>query len=288
MKELDIYISGIYCLYNKITRKRYVGQAIVIQSRVNDHAKSLRKGTHYNLKLQNTFNKYGPKIWKVQILEEVVVYGNLKKKKVRKRLNRKLTVAEQFWIDYYDSYDNGYNARPIANSPLGTTHITSEETRRKLSKANKGQNLGGKLSLKTREKISKGLEDRPVSKTTRKRLSKAQKGKKRRKHTKAEKKKISKALRGRKKSSSHIQHLKEVFATKKYRKKHRKAMQKVFDDPRVHEKMSVSGKKAWQGKKGKKRRKNQKKKFKGKGNPFYGKHHSKATKQEISESKRHS
>jgi len=175
MKDLDIYISGIYCLYNKVTRKRYSGQAIIIQQRVDGHVKKLKENRHCNLKLQNAYNKYGPSVWEVQILEEVRVYGDLRKKKVRKRLNRKLTIAEQFWIDYYDSVENGYNICEFAGSMLGYKHTLKQ--RKKMSKNGKGKGKGKKFTKEHKKKMSESQKGRLVDDTTKRKISKSLSGK---------------------------------------------------------------------------------------------------------------
>lgn len=116
-------IQGIYGIVNinkgsgKCPYGRpYVGQTIAkptakkhkmgIGHRLCDHRCRLRKDQHRNPKLQNAWNKYGESSFMFLMIEEVQHIGDL-------------TVREQFWIDEWDSYYNGYNARLIAESSKG-------------------------------------------------------------------------------------------------------------------------------------------------------------------------
>jgi group I intron endonuclease len=67
-------ISGIYKIINIITNKYYVGSSNNIYRRWNTHKKSLNEGTHYNLYLQNSFNKYGINNFNF-IIQEIVLPG---------------------------------------------------------------------------------------------------------------------------------------------------------------------------------------------------------------------
>lgn len=50
--------SGVYFLVLP-NNKFYIGSALHVDSRINTHLRELCKGTHFNLYLQNAFNKYG-------------------------------------------------------------------------------------------------------------------------------------------------------------------------------------------------------------------------------------
>jgi hypothetical protein len=54
--------TGIYCIFNKITKKRYIGSASGkhgFRARWRNHKWRLRNGKHHSLYLQNAWNKYG-------------------------------------------------------------------------------------------------------------------------------------------------------------------------------------------------------------------------------------
>lgn len=132
--------SGIYKITNTITGKYYIGSAVHISKRWNNHKYQLNKGTHYTKYLQNAWNKYGAQAFEFSILEKVDDKSNLIER-------------EQYWIDILDPVKNGYNARCVAESNLGFTHsesakiaiqegnkgrVVSEETRARQSAAKKG------------------------------------------------------------------------------------------------------------------------------------------------------
>jgi len=186
MKQL-----GIYKIENKITGKKYIGSSKNIKNRLYQHKRLLEKGEHHSIKLQNTYNKYGKDNFIFEIIEslddEIL-----------------LIEREQYWIDGLDTYNNGYNSRPIADSPLGTKCSEetkkkisefhkkrkrkphSEETKRKLSEHFKGKpspNKGKKLSEETKKKISESKKGKPSgregskhSEETKKHLSEVRKG----------------------------------------------------------------------------------------------------------------
>lgn len=83
---------GIYKITNKINKKVYIGQSKDIISRWNAH-----KYYTYNnkTKLQNAFSKYGISNFDFEIIEECLI--------------SELDEKEKYWINYYNSYEDGYN-----------------------------------------------------------------------------------------------------------------------------------------------------------------------------------
>jgi hypothetical protein len=60
------------------------------------HLTNLQKNKHHSYKLQNSWNKHGEESFKFEIIEQC---------------NRDhILHREQYWIDYYDSFKNGYNS----------------------------------------------------------------------------------------------------------------------------------------------------------------------------------
>lgn len=88
---------GIYCIENVVNGKKYIGQAIDIKRRWNQHINELNKNTHYNEHLQNSWNKYGEKSFIFYVIEECE--------------NEDLNDREIHYISLYDSTngDKGYN-----------------------------------------------------------------------------------------------------------------------------------------------------------------------------------
>lgn len=159
-------MTGIYKIENLINGKVYIGQAINIKHRWKGHKKELIYNTHCNKHLQNAWNKYKEENFKFEVIEECE--------------ENKLTEREQYWIDYYGGLNssNNYNKKDAGNKG----HL-SEESKLKVSRANKGKKLGP-LKEETKQKISKALKGRPAHnkgipmlEETKRKLSEANKGK---------------------------------------------------------------------------------------------------------------
>lgn len=114
-------VSGIYCIQNNITGKRYIGSSIDVKRRLSEHRSDLRSGKHANPYLQASFNSHGEAEFTFSLVEKV------------DRPN--LASREKYWIDYYDSFisNNGYNVEAPYRGPV------LEETKAKISAANKGK-----------------------------------------------------------------------------------------------------------------------------------------------------
>ena len=126
-------IYGWYCIP---TDKWYIGQTIEPKMRFYRHIKSLvYKDNNY---FHRALRKYGLENFIYCVLEENVLRENLNMK-------------EQEWIEYYDSFYDGYNL-----TAGGGQTIFSEESKRKMSKSRKGRPspFKGKTSPK-RKKVLK-------------------------------------------------------------------------------------------------------------------------------------
>lgn len=123
--------KGIYkikCLENN---KIYIGSSKNIEKRINTHIKRLRKNTHINEFLQNSWNKYGEISFSFEIIEECS--------------EDSLIEREQFWMDSTKCYNNefGFNACNKADRPSGYKH--TEESKTKMSLIKKNQLLNGEI-----------------------------------------------------------------------------------------------------------------------------------------------
>ena len=94
--------SGVYCIQNKTTLKRYIGSSKHIKNRLTGHKRSLEQGKHHSVLLQRAWDKYGKICFDFLVIEDC--------------LPETLIEREQFWMDYFKSYDskNGYNIKPLA------------------------------------------------------------------------------------------------------------------------------------------------------------------------------
>jgi len=92
-------MTGIYCYYNTVNGKRYIGQAQDLDRRKKDHYvrafNDFPSNSEYNSVIHQAFRKYGYDKFEYFVLEECSV--------------SELNDREVYWIKYYDSYCNGYN-----------------------------------------------------------------------------------------------------------------------------------------------------------------------------------
>ena len=166
----------VYKAVNKVTGEMYVGQTVRdLETRKREHiSDSRREGFS---PLCEAIREHGRESFKWNIL-------------CKCKDRRELAEKEELYIDYYDSVKNGYNVYP------GRLHVTertrekirearkrqapprtgpmSEEHKRKIGEANRGENNGmyGKIpwnkgherSEETKMKISKTLRSRGGSK----------------------------------------------------------------------------------------------------------------------------
>lgn len=122
-------ITGIYKIQSKCKPQRvYIGSAVDINSRWNQHYCDLRKNKHNKI-LQNHYNKYGEFDLQFSIIEQFKFISK-----------DHLLFREQFYINLCNPY---FNVCKIAGSCLGYKH--SKETRKKESIARKGNKCGFKV-----------------------------------------------------------------------------------------------------------------------------------------------
>ena len=97
--------QGIYKITNINNGRSYIGRATNIEKRWQEHKEALVAGTHHSYKLQECYNALENKEdLKYEILEEVP-YENER------------VVKEQYYMDKYDAYHNGYNCCEFADNP---------------------------------------------------------------------------------------------------------------------------------------------------------------------------
>ncbi len=138
-------MCGIYCIKNLINSKRYIGQSVDIYKRWSCHTSALNNGVHCNRHLQRSWDKYGEKSFEFSILEECKIDKDI------------LNKQEQYWINYYDSYNNGYNLTVGGDAYSSFGVECSDEKKLKISKANTGR----KNTKEQNDRISKALLNSP-------------------------------------------------------------------------------------------------------------------------------
>ena len=183
----------VYQIRNLVNGRVYVGSTKVFERRKSCHIERLLKNKHHSYKLQNAWNGYGSEVFVFEVLEECEVSV--------------LCQVEQKWIDDLDSFTNGYNCRPTAESNRG--YKPSEETKLKLSIAGKGRIV----SESTREKMSSANRRRGGhSEETKARISASHCGKVASEEAKAKMRGRISAFKGRVHSEASKQLIKEARA----------------------------------------------------------------------------
>ena len=154
----------IYKITNNLNNKIYIGLKTLT---VKESKSYYGSGTA----IKNAIDKYGKHNFTKTILEHNVADWDLLKER------------EQYWIEYYDSYNNGYNMTLGGDGSLG--RVVSDETKEKIRKAFKGKKIGP-YSDERKAAMKEGIKNAPSRKNIKKpprteehikNLSKALKGK---------------------------------------------------------------------------------------------------------------
>ena len=90
-------MSYIYKITNNINGKIYIGKTMrSIEQRWKEHLANVKKEDCKNRPLYKAINKYGVKNFSIEEIEECS--------------DTILSDREKYWIEYYNSFKNGYNA----------------------------------------------------------------------------------------------------------------------------------------------------------------------------------
>lgn len=150
-------IGTIYKLTSP-SNKCYIGQTINLIE---------RKRTLYNPnkyysghRLDNAIKKYGIENFQYEIIIQIVESS-------KEKLREKLDELEKFYIEKYDSYNNGYNMTVGGSGSNGC--FQTEESKRKISekaKGRKGAMSGRHLTEEQKNKISNFAKTRTGEKNS--------------------------------------------------------------------------------------------------------------------------
>jgi len=176
---MNIKVSGIYRIINKINNKSYVGSSTDIQDRWWKHRKMLKNNNHSNPHLQASYNKYSSVVFDFEILQSMP--GATTKELQEKELS---------WMLFLNVHNNknGYNINGVEGYKIGFKH--TEETKKKISESVKNrtyteeqlENLRNNLSKiinnpETKRKISESKKGKLLTKEHKRKISESKKGK---------------------------------------------------------------------------------------------------------------
>lgn len=90
-------IGYVYKITNLINQKSYIGKTIYsIEKRWKEHCRDYKKLECRERPLYRAMNKYGLENFSIKLIEEVDI--------------KNLSEREIYWIEYYHTFSNGYNA----------------------------------------------------------------------------------------------------------------------------------------------------------------------------------
>jgi group I intron endonuclease len=151
-------IYSIYKVVNKVNGKVYIGYTKNFNGRKNSHKKSI-KNPKYTSIFHNALRKYG---WDSFVWE--IIYQS-------KEEEHTLKIMEPYFIEQYNSFDDGYNMTFGGEGNLGFSH--DEKTKKIIGSRTKGKNL----HVEHKQKISISHLGVTHSKETRLKMSNDRKGK---------------------------------------------------------------------------------------------------------------
>lgn len=119
----------VYKIVCVVNNKLYIGQTTkTLKERLNKHLASSREERTKNVKFYRAIRKYGEDKFKIFLIEEV---GS----------QEELDERELYWINHYDSVENGYNTKATKGKCGGDTlsdHWNKEEISRKIRESKLG------------------------------------------------------------------------------------------------------------------------------------------------------
>lgn len=147
-------ICGIYKIENIVNGKVYIGQSVNIYNRWQNHKTKLKLNKHYNTYLQNAWNKYGENNFNFEIVEICDESA--------------LSDKEIYYIDYFDSFKNGYNLTTGGEGMGGYKHTEDFCNRMSIRFAGENNPMFGRIGSenplfgkqKTEDQIQKMIKSR--------------------------------------------------------------------------------------------------------------------------------
>lgn len=131
----------IYVIENKINGNRYVGQTVMsLNKRWLAHIQESK--TFSDHPLYRAINKYGLDNFNIRILEETT--------------EDKLSEREIYWIEYFDSYNNGYNATTGGESNKNIRDDIRDKISQSMSNVSRSDDWSNNISEGLKSKLERG------------------------------------------------------------------------------------------------------------------------------------
>lgn len=99
-------IPGVYAILANGYGKIYIGSAMDLYKRANQHINHLKQNKHFNRYLQRFYNKYGPQSLEIQPLK---IFG-------KSITNKKIREYEQIYVDMF--YDNNKSCFNLSSNTI--------------------------------------------------------------------------------------------------------------------------------------------------------------------------
>lgn len=164
-------VCGIYCIQNTINKKCYIGKSVSIARRIHHHIYELNHNISHCTKLQRAWNKYKSNNFIYHIIEVI--------EQTIPNFKSYIADREVYWIDYFDTINDGYNLKRDSSS-LTVHHPSTidkfkqkigvknpnfgkywpEERKMALSNLKKQMIEDGKIKIPYKEIARKGVEIR--------------------------------------------------------------------------------------------------------------------------------
>ncbi len=137
---------GIYKFTNKLNGKVYIGESLYMKDRMSTYRTSIKNPICI---IERALAKYSFDGFDLSVLE---LFPNGTQKPV-------LLAREKFWISFYDSTNKNLGYNKVAVGTDMTGYKMSDETKGKISKANKGR----RFSDESKKRMSAGQIGKKVS-----------------------------------------------------------------------------------------------------------------------------
>lgn len=105
-------MCGVYMFENNINHHKYIGASKHIEQRYKEHLRDAEGEAQKNKTLYRAFYKYGIENFTFSVIEEC---------KPKERFER-----EKYWIEYYNTYKDGYNETKGGEGLEGAPHLKGD------------------------------------------------------------------------------------------------------------------------------------------------------------------